>query len=100
MLLFFSGVIFAAFLLVGAIFLKFFFHSRDRFFAIFSMAFLLMSVERFLIVFLEPNAEVRSNVYIIRLIAFLFIIAAIVDKNRETKVNPKTRQDSVDHFVN
>jgi hypothetical protein len=54
--------------------------SGDRFFAFFACAFALFAVNR--IVLLTVNQEDRAWVYVIRLVAFVLILGAIVDKNR------------------
>jgi hypothetical protein len=63
-------------LLVGAsFFFRFWRESRDRLFAFFAVALLLMSVNRSL------NAEESLVPYLIRLLSYLIIIVGIVDKN-------------------
>ena len=57
--------------------------SRDRFFALFALAFATFAVNRFVLLFLDEGDEARTAVYAVRLLAFLLIIAAIVDKNRD-----------------
>jgi hypothetical protein len=56
--------------------------SGDRFFALFSLAFLTFAANRFVLLFLDEADEARTAVYFVRLLAFLLIVAAIVDKNR------------------
>jgi hypothetical protein len=70
-------------MLVALYFLRFWFESRDRLFAIFSLAFLIFAVNRVLLSILDVENEARTFVYVLRLIAFLLIIAGIVDKNRD-----------------
>jgi hypothetical protein len=54
----------------------------DRFFLLFGLAFGLMAVERCILVLVPAAHEFRPFVYLIRLAAFLLILAAIADKNR------------------
>lgn len=82
MMNFLQGSIFVAFLVTGLFFTRFYLRSRDRFFAMFSGAFLLLSTERLLLALIDPNAETRSSVYVLRLFAFIVIIVAIIEKNR------------------
>ena len=56
--------------------------SGDRFFGLFALAFATFGVNRFVLLFLDEADEARTAVYFVRLLAFLIIIAAIVDKNR------------------
>ena len=70
-------------LTVAVFFLRFYRITRDRFFAIFALAFATFAVNRFVLLLLDEDDEARTFVYVVRLVAFLLIIAAIVEKNRE-----------------
>ncbi len=77
-----AGGMIAGYAVVALYFFRFWWYSRDRLFAIFSAAFLLLALQRGMLVGLEPLAgEVWP--YAVRLGAFLLIIVAIVDKNRQ-----------------
>ena len=56
--------------------------SGDRFFLIFSLAFTLLGLERLILGILNLPESPLLSIYIVRLVAFLLIIIAIVDKNR------------------
>lgn len=56
--------------------------SGDRFFLIFACAFTLLGIERLILGILNLPESPLLSIYIVRLIAFLLIIIAIVDKNR------------------
>lgn len=56
--------------------------SGDRFFLIFAFAFTLLGIERLILGILNLPESPLLSIYIVRLIAFLLIIIAIVDKNR------------------
>lgn len=78
---FLSGAVFTLCCVAGVFFLRFWRKTRDRFFAFFAAAFALMALQR--VVMLGPwNNEYLAEVYILRLLAFVLILAAIVDKNR------------------
>jgi hypothetical protein len=79
---FFNGISTAGSWVVGLIFLRFWRETRDRFFALFGVAFWVMSLNWLGLVLIAPAHEDRHYFYVTRLIAFLLIIAAIVDKNR------------------
>ena len=79
---FVSGCIFFGFLVVAGHFLKFWRTTRDKFFLLFAIAFVLLATEQFC-VGLFIGAETLSWIYVIRLIAACFIIAAIAHKNRK-----------------
>lgn len=58
--------------------------SGDRFFFIFALAFALLGGERLILGVLNLPESPLLSIYLIRLIGFLLIIIAIVDKNRST----------------
>jgi Fe2+ transport system protein B len=63
-------------------FARFWRETGDRFFALFALAFVTFGVNRFVIVVLGGREGDDTAAYVIRLIAFIIIVAAIVDKNR------------------
>lgn len=68
---------------IGIFFWKFWKKTGDRFFALFAIAFLLLAVERVIFLFIQAENEVHTWVFVIRLLAFAIISAAVVDKNRQ-----------------
>lgn len=77
-----SGVLVMGYLIVGLFFLRFWHESRDRLFGIFAAAFWLLALQRFLLVMLEQTTTDDVWLYALRLLAFVPILVAIVDKNR------------------
>ena len=69
-------------LVVALFFVRFWRSSGDRFFLLFALGFGTFAVNRAILATLDVNAEERVGVYIVRLLAFMLIIAAVVDKNR------------------
>jgi hypothetical protein len=67
----------------GLFFLRFWRQSRDRFFAYFAVAFWVLALNWIGLLFIDPTNEARLYVFVIRLFAFIVIIAGIVDKNRQ-----------------
>lgn len=61
--------------------LRYWKETRDRLFAFFALAFLVLSANRLLLVLLREQQEHSVWPYLIRLVAFLLILAAIIDKN-------------------
>jgi hypothetical protein len=55
--------------------------TRDRLFALFAAAFAAMTVNWIGVATIDPSREGRHYIYLVRLLAFLLIIAAIIDKN-------------------
>lgn len=64
-------------------FFKFWSKTNDRFFGYFSLAFVLFALERWLLVLIDPKNEAQPFVYSFRMLAFLIIIWAVIDKNRK-----------------
>jgi hypothetical protein len=79
-----SGAILLGYWAIGLFFFRFQRKSGDRFFGFFGCAFWLLTFERALLIWVFPDQEEKSYVYAVRLIAFLFILYAIIDKNRST----------------
>ena len=67
---------------IGTFFLRAWQRNHDRFFLLFTLAFFTFAVNRFALALTEERAE-ALGLYVVRLIGFLFIAAAIVLKNRE-----------------
>ncbi len=82
---FINGAILMASLVAALFFVRFFVATRDRLFAAFAIAFTLLAFERVLLVPIEPEGEARTFVFLIRLVAFIVLVVAIVDKNRATR---------------
>ena len=82
---FLMGGIAVASLVAGLFFIRYWRHTRDRFFIFFALSFLIEAINRFaMIIFLEPNEDVPGY-YVVRLVAYGLIVAAIVDKNRKPR---------------
>lgn len=76
-----SGALSTAYLIAATFFLKFWSAARERLFALFAAAFVLLAVQRVLLPFVP--VQWADTLYGVRLIAFILIIVAIVDKNRQ-----------------
>ena len=79
---FLHGSIVICYLLGGLFFLRYWKKTRDRLFAIFAIAFWVLAAERILLAATLPEYEFRPYIYLVRLFAFVLIIIAIIDKNR------------------
>lgn len=66
----------------GMFFLRFWRDTADRLFLFFAAAFWLLATSWLLLAFFDPTDETRPYVYALRLLAFLLIIVATIDKNR------------------
>jgi uncharacterized membrane protein YqgA involved in biofilm formation len=69
-------------------FLRFWQRTRDQLFQAFSLAFIILTVHRALLVFYIPGTE-PAWVYYLRALAYTLILAAVVGKN----IMPKRRVD-------
>ena len=79
---FLLGIIVTASLTAAAFFLKFWRSSRDPLFLAFALAFLIEGVNRIGFLLVERPNEGSPAIYVVRLLAFLLILAAILRKNR------------------
>lgn len=77
-----SGAVVAGYLVASLFFLRFWRQTKDRLFALFSLAFFILAVQRLLLAMTTQVAENRTDLYVVRLIAFLIFLWAIIDKNR------------------
>ena len=66
----------------AAFFVRFWRETGDRFYALFAIAFLILSLNWMLVAVVHPSAESSPFFYLLRLAAFTLIILAVVDKNR------------------
>ncbi|MGZ8284906.1 MAG: DUF5985 family protein [Allosphingosinicella sp.] len=78
---FLSGAVSAGFLIAGLFFLRFWRKSHDGLFAAFAIAFWLLGLNQALLTFSSVPAEERTWLFLLRLAAFVLILAAIWRKN-------------------
>lgn len=77
-----AGAIAMASLTIATIFFRFWRSTRDRFFLFFGFSFLLESLNRALLGLMASESEGKPLYYLLRLLAYVLIIIAVVDKNR------------------
>ena len=82
---FLSGVITMGFAVAGLFFLRFWRRTRDGLFMAFASAFWLLGLVQALLALTDFPVEERSFFYLIRLAAFVIILAAIWRKNRKAR---------------
>lgn len=80
----FAGAIAMASLTIALFFLRFWKATHDRFFLFFALSFGLEAVSRILFLVQPLNVD-DPVVYMVRLVAYVLILIAIVDKNRQTR---------------
>ena len=77
-----SGAIVMGYAVAGLFFLRFWRETRDRLFLIFCCAFWMLGLQRLALVLRRDMVEDQTELYLVRLFAFLLILWAIADKNR------------------
>ena len=78
------GAIVMACGVAGLFFLRFYRKTRDRLFAIFAIAFWVLGLNWLALAFTAQD-EIRTALYVVRLLAFLMILFGILMKNRSTR---------------
>jgi hypothetical protein len=81
LVLYLSGLITMGYVACGLFFAKFWWRTRDFLFLAFAGAFGLMATKAVVSTALPPENEHRIWAYLLRVAAYLLIIAAIVRKN-------------------
>lgn len=79
---FLSGAIVMGFVIAGLFFLRFWKRTHEGLFVAFALAFSLLGLTQALLAFTDIPVEERSWLYLLRLAAFLLILASIWVKNR------------------
>ena len=79
---FLLGIIATASVTAGVFFLRFWRDTRDSLFLAFAVAFLIEGVNRSAMLLLSQPNEGSTWIYLIRFLAFLLILAGIINKNR------------------
>jgi Family of unknown function (DUF5985) len=90
---FVSGATMAAALVIALIFFRYWRQTHDRLFLGFALGFAVFAASRLILAFLDEDDEGRIFVYGLRLLAFLLILAAIVDKNRGGPIASRAQQN-------
>ena len=78
---FLLGVIAAASFTAGLFFLRFWKTTRDRLFLAFAVFFFIEAINRMILLSFEHPNEGSPWIYLIRLLALVILLAAILEKN-------------------
>ena len=81
MIEFLSGAVTLGFVIAAVFFLRFWRRTRDRFFAAFAVAFVLLALNQALAQWLGAADERVMYTYLLRVLGFVIILFAIIDKN-------------------
>ena len=83
---FLAGAVAFAFLVCALFFLRFWRRTRDGLFLSFALAFLLLGIGQTVLALGNIPTEERGSLYLIRLVAFLVILAGIYRTNRRQRI--------------
>lgn len=89
MIEFLSGAVTLAYLIAAVFFLRFWRKTADRLFLAFTISFVLFALNQGLAHLLAIYHEPTSFIYALRVIGFVLILAAIIDKNVFTGKPPR-----------
>jgi len=89
MIEFIAGAVTMGFVVISAFFLRFWSKTSDRFFLAFAIAFFLFALNQLLAAWLGATDERVGYTYILRVLGYVLIVFAIVDKN----VSGQSRND-------
>ena len=81
MIAFLSGAVTMGALVASLFFLRFWRKTADRFFLAFAVAFFLLALNQALALWIGAADERIGYTYLLRVVAFALILAAIIDKN-------------------
>lgn len=76
-----AGAVTVGYLVGGLFFLRFWRKTADRLFLAFAAAFVLLALNQLIATFLEAGDERTAYAYVLRVLGFVLILWAIVDKN-------------------
>jgi peptidoglycan/LPS O-acetylase OafA/YrhL len=76
-----AGAVTLGFFVAAGFFLRFWRRTHDRLFLAFAAAFVLLAVNQALAAFLGSGDELTPYTYLLRILGFVLILCAIVDKN-------------------
>lgn len=88
---FMIGSIATASFVIGLFFFRFWRSTADRFFLFFAISFWIEGANRLLLAATTGLHEDSPAYYMIRLVAYMLIVFAILDKNRGGRRGPRAR---------
>ena len=83
-----GGAVATASVVAGMFFLRFWQKGRDRFFLLFALSFFVEGTNRVALSLSTTPNEGSALFYCVRLLSYLLIIAAVIDKNRADRRSP------------
>ncbi|HEY0942210.1 MAG TPA: DUF5985 family protein [Steroidobacter sp.] len=86
---FLLGVIVTGSLTAAGFFWRFYRQTRDSLFLAFAAAFAIEGINRMAFLLIDKPSEGSPIIYLVRLVAFLLLLGAIVAKNRRVPARKK-----------
>jgi hypothetical protein len=80
-----AGALAMGYVVAGLFFLRFWRETHDRLFLAFAVSFGLLAVQRVALALVGGTPDAALPLYGLRALAFLLLIAAIIDKNRPAR---------------
>jgi len=87
---FLAGAVTLGFFVAAGFFLRFWRRTRDRLFLAFAAGFVLLAVNQALAAFLGAGDELTPYTYSLRVLGFVLILYAIIDKNLTSSGRPRS----------
>ena len=94
---FLAGAVTLGYFVAAGFFLRFWRRTRDRLFLAFAAAFVLLALNQALAAFLGAGDELTPYTYLLRVLGFVLILYAIIDKNLSSSRRP--RQESAQRGI-
>jgi hypothetical protein len=91
---FLAGAVTLGFFVAAGFFLRFWRRTHDRLFLAFAAAFALLALNQALASFLGAGDELTPFTYVLRVLGFVIILYAIVDKNLSANRKPRPLQSA------
>jgi len=91
---FLAGAVTLGFFVAAGFFLRFWRRTRDRLFLAFAAAFMLLALNQVFAAFLGASDERTPYTYVLRVLGFVLILYAIVDKNLSSSGKPRPSQSA------
>jgi len=86
---FLAGAVTLGFFVAAGFFLRFWRRTRDRLFLAFAAAFVLLAVNQALAALLGAGDELTPYTYLLRVLGFMLILYAVIDKNVTSSRRPR-----------
>ena len=87
---FLAGAVTLGFFVAAGFFLRFWRRTRDRLFLAFAAAFVLLAVNQALAALLGAGDELTPYAYLLRVLGFMLILYAVIDKNVTSSRRPRS----------